>query len=152
MPVRYYRQKNDYYCGPACLKMALSHFGINKSQDALAKIAKTNSRIGTIKSMLVKTLAHNGIIAHKRSYLTIKDLRRLQTTHIILVNYPELEEDINHYAIIRSIQQKRIIFFDPWYGATHAVPLHIFMRRWKGITKGKKYSAFAVLIPKKQSS
>jgi ABC-type bacteriocin/lantibiotic exporter with double-glycine peptidase domain len=144
------RQQNDWYCGPACLQMVLGYFGIRKSQDALAKMAKTNKRTGTTRANLLKTLRRQKLIARQTEKLALADLHRKTADYIILINYPELSENIDHYALVKGFTSKSVLFNDPWYGATYHMPIRTFAKRWKSNAHKKKYPGWAVLIPKIQ--
>ncbi len=147
----YRHQQNDWYCGPACLQMVLSYFGIRKSQDALARMAKTSKRSGTTRKNLLLAVRRFGLAAFQKEKMTLWDLRHIIADHMIMINYPELSEDIDHYAVVDRLTAKSIRFFDPWNGEKYAIPLGTFARRWRSKSYRKKYPAWALLIPKIQS-
>ena len=42
LDVPYFRQEKWYNCGPACLRMALSYLGINKSEEEVADLCEAD--------------------------------------------------------------------------------------------------------------
>ena len=50
----------------------------------------------------------------------------------MLINYHELKDNIGHYAVVAGFDNKRIILYDPSFGAGFSLPWKIFDKRWYG--------------------
>ena len=126
-------QENGHYCGPACLQMALSYKGIEKTQDELAEELNTSMVTGTEYADMARVLntylfgcevPENGQPGYRAEYLTpsavtddvmdtlrervIRDIRT-EDPVFIAVNLHELYPELpaaNHFVIISGYQMK----------------------------------------------
>lgn len=131
----YFRQENDYYCGPAILQMILERFGIKKSQEEIAKVADTNSERGTFHRDLLKMVRENGLYAYAKRHATVKEIEKFVDEGLpIVVNYIEPEGD-GHYAIVVGYDTQDLVFNDPWHGKNFRFPKKEFESRWHNMRK-----------------
>ena len=65
------------YCGPASLKMVLSAYGINKSEDYLAKLTKATRKKGCSEKNVVKAAKKLGFKGSIKQKVSIKELKKL---------------------------------------------------------------------------
>ena len=79
------------YCGPACLKMVLSRFGMNKSENYLAKITKTSRLKGCGQENIVKAAKKLGFKGYVKQKSSIKEVKQL----VKKGNSAELVEKLN---------------------------------------------------------
>ncbi len=59
------------YCGPACLKMVLSFYGIEKSEKELAILTKTNRIGGCSEDNIIKTAKMFGFDSYVKQNFSI---------------------------------------------------------------------------------
>jgi len=131
--------------------MILAALGIRSSQPTLAKAAKTNKKIGTSPSNLVKVLRQHKLPVRAGSNRTLKEIRQaLRAGEIVIICYTEPILEWGHYALVRSITEKHIHLLDSdaRTGKTTLL-LGEFKRRWHDplFTKTVRWAAF-VSAPK----
>ena len=63
--MKLYMQENNYFCGPAVVKTILHHFGIDKTQNQLAKELHTSPTSGTEYADIAQVL--NQAIFHRKN-------------------------------------------------------------------------------------
>ncbi|MCR5795768.1 MAG: C39 family peptidase, partial [Solobacterium sp.] len=126
-------QENGHYCGPACLQMALSYKGIEKTQDELAHELNTSMVTGTEYADMARVLntylfgcevPQSGQPGYRVEYLTpsaatddvmetlkervIRDIRT-EDPVFIAVNLHELYPELpaaNHFVIVSGYQMQ----------------------------------------------
>jgi predicted double-glycine peptidase len=129
--IPYFKQQNDYFCGPAVAQMAIGFFMKPPSQNVLAKRMGTTSRTGTSHAALERVIRGAGLRGVETSRVTIAELRRsLSVGNPVIVNYREPEENISHYAVVIAITAFHIFLNDPWHGASFRLSLKWFLPRW----------------------
>jgi predicted double-glycine peptidase len=124
-----FRQSKGY-CGPACLKMVLEYFGVNKTEKELAEIAGSNREHGTRAKGLAKAAKKFGFKTIIKDFADISDLRQyvLEKKIPVIVNW--FDGDDGHYSIILGLDDKKIYLMDPEIAAIRKIPLDTFMRVW----------------------
>ncbi|MBI4147009.1 peptidase C39 family protein [Candidatus Woesearchaeota archaeon] len=141
--IPYYKQQTDYTCGAACMRMALTALGINKTEKQLAKLMGSAPKVGTWYKefpALAEKYTLNYVVNRNS---TLADLKRLSKTYIVIIAYYLPEEKCGHYAIVRKIDQ-RIHLIDPEYGPKHLLPVRTFLQRWHGHKDKKRRWMFGM--------
>ncbi len=129
----YYKQLNDWFCGPAVVQMILAADGIKISQPVLAKEMATSPYEGTSRQDLVRILRRHRYKVVTKTYAKLADVKRmLADGWYIVVNYREVEENIGHYAIVLAVTSTSIVFNDPYHGRQYRLPRSVFLKRWFG--------------------
>lgn len=112
------RLENPYHvaqtfnnCGPASLSMALSYFGINKSQDELGlalrpyqnPIGDNDDKSVTLEEMAEKAKEY-GLMSYHRPNGTIELLKQFIANDmpIIARTWLHVDEDIGHYRVVKG--------------------------------------------------
>ncbi|RJO59401.1 hypothetical protein C4546_02175 [Candidatus Parcubacteria bacterium] len=147
----YFKQINGYACGPAVLQMLLRHYGIAKSQKTLFRQAKTNSKVGTSTTNMVKVLKAYGLKTREFNSANFDILtREIKKSQPILVKYLEPGENEVHYAIVLGLKRENLILNDPWHGRAYAFPKKAFRLRWRNLKHPKRLSGwFLTVLAKK---
>lgn len=130
MKIPYYKQETEYTCGATCLRMILAGIGIKKSEKQIAKILKTNKRIGTWHKYLPRIAEK-----YKFSYLvkrdsTISELKKYSKNGwkaVVCFHHPISGP---HYAVIKKINWHSIYLLDPGFGPNERYIIPRFKRRW----------------------
>ena len=132
MKIPYFKQKKDYYCGPAVIQMALASFGIKKSQDILAKELKTkNDNIGTKNSSMVKVCKkYIPEVKHREDRSISKMKKYLNKNYLVIVSYFYEPDKTGHFAIVEKITEKNIYLTDPEDGPNKSLELKHFNKIW----------------------
>lgn len=134
MKIPYVKQKNDWFCGPACAKMILDAAGFSYSQDAVGRMLGTSPYHGTNRKDLETLFRKKQFLVKRITGASVADLRdALAKGFFIIVNYTELEEDIGHFAVVTKVTATDIIMHDPEHGPDYRIPLRVFVPRWHGM-------------------
>jgi ABC-type bacteriocin/lantibiotic exporter with double-glycine peptidase domain len=150
MHIPHRHQKNIHYCGPTVLQMTLGAYGIKRTQDQLAKEAKTplDMKHGTeVKNMAAVLRSYNLEVTEKNNR-TIADIKKAYASgKLIILCYAERFWGWDHYAIVEKIDNKHIYLIDPQekIGTTLKMPLKEFEENWHGklFTRTKHWALFA---------
>ena len=124
-----HKQKYDFSCGPACLKMALEYYGIFKPEDYLIKLSGCSKVLGIKASKLLKAAKKLGLDGFIKDNSNIKDVRvNLDKNKIVIVEW--FYEDDSHFSIVRKIEENRIYLYDTYTGKILVKDINIFKRIW----------------------
>jgi ABC-type bacteriocin/lantibiotic exporter with double-glycine peptidase domain len=127
----YYRQENDYSCGPATLQMVFEYFNIVESQAEIAARGNTSEDSGLAEKDLVRLVREAGFFCYRNSSATFHHIAHfLQLEIPVIVHYIEPSDNEGHYAVVVSINQTHITLNDPWNGEGFTLDLHEFDQRW----------------------
>ncbi|MDP3882300.1 MAG: cysteine peptidase family C39 domain-containing protein [Nanoarchaeota archaeon] len=138
--IKYYQQEEDWSCGPAVVRMVLSSFKIKKSEAEISKTLGSNKEIGTPNKRLVDYFKDNNFSFIAEENAKINDLRRFFSDKFnIIVNYYCASEKEGHFAIVKSLDKKRIYLYDPAMGEDHSYSLKYFNKIWYGKSGEKKW-------------
>ena len=143
----FFKQRTNYYCGPAVLQMILKAHGVRLTQDTIALEAKTTREYGTKTEDMVRFLRGKGFVVVDGNGKTIADIERaLARGDIVIVCYMERHLDWGHYSSVAGIEHGRIDLLDPAEkdGSGLPFPLDEFESRWRdpAFTKTDHWTAF----------
>jgi predicted double-glycine peptidase len=137
MQLHFFRQQRDYWCGPACVQMLVSHYRtVVPTQRSLAKHLGTNPRTGTSRRAIVAYLRKAGFHVQARSNGTLRNLQQALQAHAWpMVLYQEtdtIEPETNgpHYAVVISVTKTAVTLRDPSYGRNFTLSRSAFRRNW----------------------
>ncbi len=120
-------------CGPASLKIALSAFGIDKTEEELARHARASQDRGTDHAGLAEAARIIGVLAHERSNASMDDVRvfLLQGIPVIVGFWDEGETGDDHYAVAFDVDEEHIFLMDPQRdGGIRVMPIEDFESVW----------------------
>jgi len=140
MPLRFHKQQQDYWCGPACVQMVLGQ----GTQATLAKQLNTNPRHGTSRTALVRLLRASSKEVAVHTHSNLADL----ALHLpAIISYQEVvAEGEDHYAVVLRVTAKDVVMYDPWHGKNYRLSRKIFLRSWKNQKLRKKYTGWFVAV------
>ena len=123
-------QQSDGFCGPASLKIALAHFGIEVSEKKLAKLSKCTSKLGATAGNLLKASNKFGVKGFIKENCNLSDLKKYLANkkYVIIVDW--FLEDDGHYGVVTKMDKENIYLQDPDLGHMRAIRLDIFLRLW----------------------
>ncbi len=131
MKIPYFKQQTEYTCGPACVRMILASYGVNRSEKVLAKMMKTNKMIGTDSKNMVDLFEKYGFDYIVRRHGRISLLRRYYKRGwkvIVCFQY----EGVSHYSVIKKINWHSVYFLNPYQDRQEERFLITkFKRHWK---------------------
>ncbi len=149
----YYAKQTFNNCGPASLSMALSYYGIEKSQHELGQILRPyQNPIGDNddKSVTLTELANHaktyGLFTYHRPNGDVELLKKFITYEIPVVTrtWLHVDDDIGHYRIVKGFNDTKnvIIQDDSYEGANLSFSYTDFNTMWS-----KFDYEYMVLIP-----
>jgi ABC-type bacteriocin/lantibiotic exporter with double-glycine peptidase domain len=127
----FYRQSNDYSCGPACLKMVFKKHQIQRKEITLARHAKTEREWGTQHNGMIATAQKYGFYGFIKRNGTINDLREfVQKGYGVIIDWTEPQDREGHYSLLIGFTKKEIIYHDPYWGREMRMPIRKFIHHW----------------------
>lgn len=131
------------YCGPACLKMVLAYFGIEKTEEEVATLCNRDSVLGT-NAMAIKHAAETyGMQVEVQNGANFEDIRSWLAKKIpIIVNwftrgrsdYSDSTVPDGHYSVVVGLDESRIYLQDPEIGELRTINRDDFLRVWFDFT------------------
>lgn len=110
-PLNPFRQ-SEAMCGPASLKILLSHYGKHFSERELATLCDATVESGTTADGLVSAIRSLGYAPVTKTNATIDDLRAYlaQDVPVLVAWY---STDMHHYSIAYDVTESDIFLMDP---------------------------------------
>lgn len=139
MRIKYYRQETNYTCGASAMRMALSRFGINKSEKQICKMLGTNKVRGTWNRSfpeLAEKLKLNYIVRRNSSIYELK--KAFLDGFVIVLGYYIPKGKVDHYAVVKKVDNKNIILMDPYYGDNLLIKINNFVKNWNSDSRWDK--------------
>ena len=134
------------YCGPACLKMVLSVYGINKSEDYLAKLTKSTKIKGCSEENIVKAAKKFGFKGYIKQKSNIRELKNLAKKGIpVIVDWFSPQES-GHYSVVVGFKKNKIRLADPHFGKITSNDINWFEERWFDVVNNKLISREIIVI------
>ncbi|MFA6601271.1 MAG: C39 family peptidase [Candidatus Paceibacterota bacterium] len=126
-------------CGPASLKMVLSYYGIDKSEQELSKLVGTVKGIGVGEEDLVRVASSFGLKAIVKDESNFSDINSWLAEKVpVIVNwftrgrqeYPLSEMADGHYSVVVGLDKDMIYLQDPEIGGLREINRNDFLRVW----------------------
>jgi tetratricopeptide (TPR) repeat protein len=124
-------------CGPVSTIMALSYYGIKKTQDECANAIKPAEQDKKVRpTEIVEYLGKNGIKAYIIENGNFDLLRKFLSNGIPVItqSWLKLDDDIAHYRVIRGYDQSKSVFYvnDSMYDKPNVAVDYTFEEKlWK---------------------
>ncbi|MEK7211684.1 MAG: cysteine peptidase family C39 domain-containing protein [Patescibacteria group bacterium] len=131
--LKHHRQTPGF-CGPASLKILLTHYGKDFSEEELSRLCDATFDFGTEHDGLVKAVKEIGGHCFTKEDAGIEDLNFFIKRDIpVIVGW--WSEDIDHYSVVFNIDDENIYLMDPEKeleddGAIVKMPIHEFDKLW----------------------
>ena len=125
-----YKQKNDWTCGPAVVRIILDYYGIEATVAELVKQLRT-TRSGTTHKQILRLFRKKGLKFIAKENASISNLKKYTKNHWVIVAYRIPFQGDYHYSIVKNINSKKIIFHDTWFGSNHGYTLKNFHKNWR---------------------
>ena len=101
------------FCGPAALKIMLSHFGKNFSEEQLALFAGATRDSGTEHEGMIEAVKEIGGFVFAKEGGTIEELAYFVNQEELPVIIGWFDKDGDHYSVVVSITDKNVVIVDP---------------------------------------
>lgn len=152
IPVPFYYQDEDYYCGPACLQMVFNYYGENISQYEIAAVARSigdpvyatftdelrrAGQFSNISTSMGSELPLNitGYTLRNLGYASFESQGMNLTTleayidegrPLILLMWYSYHHVSTHFRVVTGYNQTHVFLHDPWnkpaWGGTYGGP------------------------------
>jgi len=117
------------FCGPACLKIVFSYYGLEKSVKELAKLSNCSKEKGTSARGLVDAANNLGFNAEIKDNCSFQDIEKyLHKKTPVIVDW--FLNDEGHYSVAVGTDKENIYLQDPHLGHIRAMKLETFYRVW----------------------
>ncbi len=136
------------YCGPASLKMVLSAYGIDKSEDYLAKLTKTSRKTGCDEENIVKAAKKLGFDGYVKEKSTLDELEKLVKNGVPVIVDWFSPEEAGHYSVVVDLDSKYIYLADPHFGKIMKYEIDWFKERWFDVVNDKLILREIIVIEK----
>ncbi|MEK7621603.1 MAG: cysteine peptidase family C39 domain-containing protein [Patescibacteria group bacterium] len=100
-------------CGPASLKILLSYFNKDYSEDQLAQLANATRETGTEHEGMIAAIKALGGHVFTKEHGTIEELEYFVREEKLPVIIGWFDRDGDHYSVVVNITDKNIILVDP---------------------------------------
>lgn len=129
LKIKPFRQKTGF-CGPASLKMVLSFYGIEKTENELVKMTGCTTEAGVEAPIMVNTAKALGLEGFIVDNASLEDIKKYVLVKQIPVIVDWFSEDDGHYSVVVDIDKENIYLLDPSFGYVRAMRLEKFYRVW----------------------
>jgi len=117
------------FCGPACLKMIFSYYGVEKSEKELARISKCSRKMGVNAKGLLSAARLLGFKGAVRDYSSFEEIESYLKKNVpVIVAWFSTDE--KHYSVVVDIDREYIYLQDPEIGRVRKLELGIFKKTW----------------------
>jgi len=103
-------------CGPAAMKILLSHFGKTFSEDELARMCSATREEGTEHEGLIRAAKEIGGFVFEKEKGSMEELEYFIKEEKLPVIIGWFDGDGDHYSVVVSITDKNIVVVDPAEG------------------------------------
>ena len=130
-------------CGPACLRIVASYFGIEIGEWRLIQVCRSSKITGTTGTNLVKGARELGFHAEIIDGADFKVIAKWLRNGIpVIVDWMSINEDsrtkghvvAGHYSVVCGLNRDSIVLEDPAIGRRRAIPRHRFLNVWFDFT------------------
>jgi len=129
-----FKQSDDSRCGVAAVKTILYYYGIDKTEDEIAKKCNHTYELGCTNTDMSDALIHYGIGSKIISKSSIDDLEywtRHKIPVIVDIFIGNLETTATgHAVVVIGVDKKYVHVFDPYSGKTLSIQRNDFNAMW----------------------
>jgi ABC-type bacteriocin/lantibiotic exporter with double-glycine peptidase domain len=140
-------QQTDYYCGPAVLQSILKKYNIHIEQSDLARMAQTNTAVGTSPKNMIQVLESLGLAAKDKYIRSADELRSLLGEKVSVIALVESEGEA-HWIIIDSPAGSGFKVMDPWkeFNSLNSVTENQLFSTWSTQFEARQYVRFGIIV------
>lgn len=116
----FHKQETSYSCVPACLKMVLSSFGLDITEERLRELCDCNPIFGTDAMKAVEAARSIGFAGTAKHTLEYEELRQLVNDGEYPIAYLSLEAiggaEEAHAVVVLEVTDHDVTVYDPLHG------------------------------------
>ncbi|ODS36517.1 MAG: hypothetical protein A7316_09960 [Candidatus Altiarchaeales archaeon WOR_SM1_86-2] len=132
-----YRQKKEYTCVPASIKIILEYLGADIPESEIEKACKTGKEGTLLRNVEngVKKLGHNVLSFENGTidFLIECISRKLPVIVVLKVSDLPYGHAGIHGAVVCGFEHGKMIYIDPGIGEEVELELEIFLKSWKSL-------------------
>lgn len=118
-------------CGPASLKIALSHFGKNSSEAELATLANSTPEVGTEHEGMIIAAQKMGMHVCVKERGSVEELESIIAKEKLPIIVGWFDVDGDHYSVVINITNDTIVLCDPGVDASErTISRELFPKIW----------------------
>ncbi len=130
-------------CGPGSLKMVFNYYGIEKSEEEIAKLAGTTEDLGTDDQGIKKAAESLGFTVEIKNESSFEDIQEYLNKKIPVIvnwftrgriNYDDSQVPDGHYSVVVGLDEGFIYLQDPEIGKLRKIERDDFMKVWFDFT------------------
>ncbi|MDD3497969.1 MAG: cysteine peptidase family C39 domain-containing protein [Candidatus Moranbacteria bacterium] len=131
---------NAGMCGPASLKIVLDHYGLEKSEQELAKLTENDKDLGATAENIAETARKLGFMAEIKNKCEFADIEEWLDKDVPVIvdwftqgrkDYPEeIASADGHYSVVCGLDNVHIFLQDPEIGGMRKMKRDVFKRVW----------------------
>lgn len=130
-------------CGPASLKIVLDYYGVEKTEQELAKLCGTKDDVGTNDQALKNAAEQLGFTVEIKNESTFEDIEEWLNRDVpVIVNwftrgrtdYTDSDVADGHYSVVAGLDETHIYLQDPEIGSMRKLAREDFMTVWLDFT------------------
>jgi len=130
--------KQSYgFCGPACFKMVMDYYGVERSEMYWGKLTAMKIRNGKIDrdagcsdDKFIKAIRKIGFNGFCKDNSSIAEVKKFIAKGMpVIVNWFSPEQGA-HFSIVVGFEKDKIILADLYLGKLRKLPLETFKDRW----------------------
>jgi predicted double-glycine peptidase len=134
---------NAGMCGPASLKIVLSYYGVEKTEQELGELCGTGSDLGTNDQGLKRVAEQLGFRVEIKNESTFEDIEYWLDKKVpVIVNwftrgrmdYTDSDVPDGHYSVVVGLDDTYIYLQDPEIGTMRTIERDDFMTVWFDFT------------------
>jgi len=130
---------NAGMCGPASLKIVLSYYGIEKSEQEIAKLCQSDKNLGINDKKIKKAAEKFGLKVIIKNNSSFSDIQEWLDKKVpVIVNwftrgrkdYSDSDVADGHYSVVAGIDEQFIYLQDPEIGKIRKLKKEDFILVW----------------------
>lgn len=132
LKVPYFKQDNNFSCGPTTLQMVFAFYGKRFSESSLTERLHTKQSSGTSHGPMIEVSREEGFYVYVNNNSTIEEIATLIGRNIpVIINFIEPSSEEGHYSVVVDTTEDNMIFHDPWNGEEVKMDITTFTKRWR---------------------
>lgn len=134
-----FKQTDNSRCGPASIKMILSYYGIEASEDEICERCGHTYELGCTNVQMVEALESYGLISFIEENSSFEEIEHwLSQGYPVIVDWfspgdpldPTPEMPNGHASVVVDLDIENITLIDPEIGGLRKIKREEFMRVW----------------------
>jgi predicted double-glycine peptidase len=117
-------------CGPSSLRIALSYFDLEYSEQYLARLSHATTKHGTEHTGMIRAIERLGGSVIAKDNGSIAEIEELVLRKKLPVIVGWFDRDDDHYSVIIGFTPTHLVMVDPSGGRTKKIPKSSFPAIW----------------------